>query len=81
MAAAVVALPQPAQAVLPADVPDLEAQLGEGHDGHVLAHGGHGAGGDGGGAGQEERLDGGEERGLAGVVEAEEEDGVLCLGD
>ena len=79
MAAAVVALPQPSQAVLPADVPELEVDGGIGRgqserDG-VLADGGHGF---------EVRVRGRvggfdllEERGFASVVEAEEEDRVF----
>ena len=81
MAAAVVALPQAPEAVLPAHVPDLQVHVGQRDGLDVLADGGHGAGVDasgGGGVIEVEVFDGGEEGRFARVVEAEEEDGVLC---
>jgi hypothetical protein len=42
VAGGVVALPQPAQRVLAAHVPDLEVHVGQGYDGEVLADGGDG---------------------------------------
>jgi hypothetical protein len=80
VARAVVGLPKSAQAVLAADVPDLEVYGGiwgrerDGSD--VLADGG-----DGFEVGVRGRVGGFylfEERGFSGVVEAEEEDRVLC---
>jgi hypothetical protein len=77
VAAGVVALPQAAQRVLAADVPDLEVQVRQRYRGDVLADCGDGfqvgvvrAAVDG--------ADLLEEGGFAGVVEAEEEDGVFC---
>lgn len=77
MAAGVVALPQAAQRVLATDVPDLEVQVRQRYRGDVLADRGDGfevgvvrAAVDG--------ADLLEEGGFAGVVEAEEEDGVFC---
>jgi len=64
--------------VLPAYVPDLEIHVAEIDGRDVLADGGDGFLGGGGGGGEVEGFDGGEEGGLAGVVEAEEEDGVFC---
>ncbi len=79
MAATVVALPEAAQAVLTADVPYLEVDgwvwRGESDGSDVLADGGYGF---------KVRMRGGvggfylfEERGFAGVVEAQEEDRVF----
>ena len=73
----VIARPHGAEGVLAAYVPDLEVHVVEGDGGDVLADGG-----DGGFAGWRgvvvEGFDGGEEGRFAGVVEAEEEDRVLC---
>jgi len=75
---AVVGCPHAAEGVLAAYVPDSEIQFWKGDCGDVLADGGEGGflrgGGGGGGV---EGFDGGEEGGFAGVVEAEEEDGVF----
>ena len=73
----IVARPHGAQGVLAAHVPDLEVRVFEGDGGDVLADGGHGGFGGLGGA-VVEGFDGGEEGCFAGVVEAEEEDGVFC---
>lgn len=59
-------------------IPDLEIHVAEIDDRDVLADGGDGFLGGGRGGGEVERFDGGEEGGFAGVVEAEEEDGVFC---
>lgn len=80
MAGRVVALPQPPQALLPADVPHFEVHVGEVDGGDVLADGGDGFGGGGGVGGEVVGFDLGEEGGFAGVVEAEEEDGEFCGG-
>jgi len=64
--------------VLPAYVPDLEIHVAEIDGRDVLADGGDGFLGCGRGGGEVEGFDGGEEGGFAGVVEAEEEDGVFC---
>lgn len=73
----VVARPHGAQGVLAAHVPDLEVHVVEGDGGDVLADGRDGGfAGDGGVV--VEGFDGGEEGRFAGVVEAEEEDRVLC---
>lgn len=68
--------PHAAEGVLAADVPDLQVHVGQGDGGDILTDGG-----DGGFAGRRgvrvEGFDGGEEGGFAGVVEAEEEDGIL----
>lgn len=64
--------------MLAAHVPDLEVHVVEGDCGDVLADGGNGGFGRGGGV-VVEGFDGGEEGRFAGVVEAEEEDGVFCL--
>ena len=72
----VVVCPHAAEGVLAADVPDPEVHVWQGDCGDVLADGGDGGFiGDGGGA--VEGFYGGEEGGFAGVVEAEEEDGVF----
>ena len=63
--------------MLAADVPDLEIHVREGDGGDVLADGGDGGAGGGGGV-VVEGFDGGEEGRFAGVVEAQEQDGVLC---
>ena len=73
----IVARPHGAQGVLAAHVPDLEVRVFEGDGGDVLADCGHGRFG-GLGGGVVEGFDGGEEGCFAGVVEAEEEDGVFC---
>lgn len=73
----VVARPHGAQGVLAAHVPDLEVHVVEGDGGYVLADGRDGGFGGGGGL-VVEGFHGGEEGGFAGVVEAEEEDGVFC---
>lgn len=78
MAARVVALPELAEGQLPADVPDLEVQVGQGDGRDVLADGRDGLEFRGGVVGVEEGLDLFVEGGLAGVVEAEEDDGVFC---
>lgn len=75
----VVARPHGPQGVLAAYVPDLEIYVVEGDGGYVLADGGDGGFVRGGGV-VVEGFDGGEEGGFAGVVEAEEEDGVFCAG-
>ena len=62
--------------MLAAHVPDLEVHVVEGDGGDVLADGGDGGFG-GRGVVVVEGFDGGEEGGFAGVVEAEEQDGVL----
>lgn len=64
--------------MLPAYVPDLEIHIAEIDGRNVLADSGDGFLGRGRGGGKVERFDGGEEGGFAGVVEAEEEDGVFC---
>jgi len=63
--------------VLPAYVPDLEIHVAEIDGRDVLANGGDGFLSGRGGGGEVEGFDGGEEGGFAGVVEAEEEDGVF----
>lgn len=63
--------------MLAAHVPDLEVHVVEGDGGDVLADGRDGRFAGRGGV-VVEGFDGGEERGFAGVVQAEEEDGVLC---
>lgn len=63
--------------MLAAYVPDLEVHVVEGDGGDVLADGGDG-GFVGYGVVVVEGFDGGEEGGFAGVVEAEEQDGVFC---
>lgn len=73
----VVARPHGSQRVLPAHVPDLEVHVVEGDGGDVLADGRDGGLGWYGGV-VVEGFDGGEEGRFAGVVEAEEEDRVLC---
>ena len=83
VAAAVVAAPQPAQAVLPADVPELEVEVWQGDGADVLADGRDGGGWGWGGVcgwgwGQVQGFDLGEEGRFAGVVEAEEDNGVFC---
>ena len=80
MAAAVIALPEVAQGVLSADIPELEIHVREIDGSDVLADGGDGFRGGEGVRGEVEGFDAGEEGGFAGVVEAEEEDGVFCLG-
>ena len=75
--AAVITLPQLPQRVLAAHVPDLEVHVRQIDGGDVLADGGDGLGGGGGVGGEVEGFDGGEEGRFAGVVEAEEEDGVF----
>ncbi len=62
--------------MLAAHVPDLEVHVVEGDGGDVLADGRDGGFGGGGGL-VVEGFDGGEEGRFAGVVEAEEEDGVF----
>lgn len=65
--------------MLPAHVPDLKVDVVEGDGGDVLADGRDGGFRGGGGWGRGvEGFDGVEEGGFAGVVEAEEEDGVFC---
>lgn len=68
--------------MLPAYIPDLEIHVWEGNSSDILADGGDGVlcggGGRGGGGEGVEGFDGVEEGGFAGVVEAEEEDGVFC---
>jgi hypothetical protein len=79
----VVALPQPSQAHLPADVPDPEVHVRQGDGGDILADGRHRVAGGGGGGGLAVRVKGvecfdlREEGGFAGIVEAEKEDGVF----
>lgn len=78
MAGRVIALPQFPQGVLPADIPDLEVHIWQRNGGYILSDCG-----DcfeiGNGVGREEEgFDLFVESGLAGVVEAEEEDGVFC---
>ena len=63
--------------MLAAYVPDLEVHVWKGDCADILADGGDGGFGGGGGGGVE-GFDCGEEGCFAGVVEAEEEDGVLC---
>lgn len=68
--------------MLAAHVPDLEVHVVEGDGGYVLpdrGHGGFAGGGQWGGVVVVEGFDGGEEGRFAGVVEAEEEDGVFYL--
>ena len=74
-----IARPHAAQGVLPAYVPDLQVDVVDGYGGDVLADGG-----DGGfgwrrwrGGGRVEGFDAVEEGRFAGVVEAEEEDGIF----
>lgn len=75
----VVARPHGPQGVLAAHVPDLEVDVGKVDGADVLTDGGDGGFvGERGGA--VEGFDGREERRFAGVVEAEEEDGVFCWG-
>ena len=78
VAAAVVALPELPQRVLSAHVPDLEVHVRQRDGGDILADGRHGLDSGEGVVGEVEGFDGGEEGGFAGVVQAEEEDGVLC---
>lgn len=75
--------------MLPAYIPDLEIHIWQGDGSDVLADsrdggfGGGGGRGGGGGGGRGEGVEGFdsvEEGGFAGVVEAEEEDGVFCCG-
>lgn len=72
-------MPEPAERVLASYVPDLEIHIGEGDGRDVLTDGGDGVefGGCGGGVGAEEGFDLFVEGGFAGIVEAEEEDGVF----
>lgn len=63
--------------MLAAYIPDLEIHVVEGDGGDILANGWDGRFGGGRGV-VVEGFDGGEEGGFAGVVEAEEEDGILC---
>lgn len=77
MAGRVIALPELAESVLTADVPDLEVHVWEGQGGHVLADGGHGVELGIWLAGQEEGLCLLVEGRLAGIVETEEDDGVF----
>lgn len=65
--------------MLPAHIPDLEIHVAEIDRRDVLAHGGDGFLGGWRRGRQVEGFDGGEEGGFAGVVEAEEEDGVFCV--
>ena len=87
----VVGGPDVAERVLAADVPDLEVHVWEVEGGDVLADGWDGGFGGGqgvccvwrrggGGGGRVEGFEGVEERCFAGVVQAEEEDGVFCGG-
>lgn len=78
VAAVVVALPQLAQGVLAAHVPDLEVHVGQGQGRDILADGGHGLELGRGRVGQVHGLDLFVKGGLAGIVEAEEDDGVFC---
>lgn len=64
--------------MLPAYIPDLEIHVAEIDGRDVLADGGHGFLGGGRGGREVVGFDGGEEGGFAGVVEAQEEDGVFC---
>ena len=83
VAHAVVGRPDVAERVLPTYVPDLEVHVWEVEGGDVLADGGDGGfrvdgrGGVGGEGSGEERFERIEEGGFAGVVEAEEEDGIF----
>ncbi len=77
MTAAIVARPQLPERVLPAYIPDLEIHVRQANRWDILADGGDGFLGGGGGGGEVKGFDGGEECGFAGVVETEEEDGVL----
>ena len=71
-------MPQRAQGELAADVPELQVHVGQGDGGDILADCrdrsqlGLGL------VGVEERFDLFVEGGLAGVVEAEEDDGIFC---
>lgn len=80
MAAAVVARPQPPQAVLAAHVPDFEVQVRQRDGRDVLPDRRDRLERWGWVRGQVEGFDLREESGFAGVVEAEEEDGVFCGG-
>ena len=77
MAALVVAGPQLPEGVLAAYVPDFQVHIWQGYSGDILADGGDGFLGGGRRGGEVEGFDGGEKGGFAGVVEAEEEDGVF----
>jgi hypothetical protein len=66
--------------VLAANVPQLQVHVRQGDGGHVLADGGHGLELGGGRVGDEEGLDLLVEGCLAGIVEAEEDDGVFYAG-
>lgn len=68
--------PHAPERVLPAHVPDLEVHVREGDGSHILADGWHGGFAGWRGVGVE-GFYGGEERGFAGVVEAEQEDRVF----
>lgn len=81
MTRGVVALPQPPQALLPADIPHFEIHVWQVYRGDVLADGGHGFSGGGGVGGEVVGFDLREEGGFAGVVEAEEEDGEFWEGE
>jgi len=79
VAGRVVALPELAQRVLPADVPDFEVHVWQGDGGDILAYGGHGFEFRGGVVGQVEGFDLLVEGRFAGIVEAEEENRVFCF--
>ena len=73
----IITRPHGPEGVLAAHVPDLEVHVVEGDGGHILTDCWHGRFTGGRGV-VVEGFDGGEEGRFAGVVEAEEEDGVFC---
>ena len=79
MAAFVVALPELAQGVLTPYIPNLEIHVCKTDRGDILADCWDGALGGWRVLGEVYGFDGAEEGGFAGVVEAEEEDGVFCV--
>lgn len=81
MAAGVVALPEASHGDLAADIPDLQVHIGQGDSRDILPDGWNSLAGVWGrgafGTGEEESFDLGEEGGFAGIIQAEEEDGVF----
>ena len=64
--------------MLATNIPDFEIHVRESNGGDILTNCGNGFGCGEGMVGEVEGFDGGEEGGFAGVVQAEEEDGVFC---
>ncbi len=81
MAGCVVALPEFPEGVLPTHVPDLQVHIWQGDGRHILTYRRHGLEFRRGVGGEEEGFDLFVEGGFAGIVEAEEEDGIFWLLD